>query len=147
MGPLRLRPAVPLCLILAELAGGCGGSEDRSAQRQSKSTVSGDQRGVLQTIDALQIATRKGDGQAICGEIFTPELARSVEAASKHSCPHEVRQRLFSPRAELAVSRDITVRGDQATAVVREQNGHVSRLVMVRRDNRWRIARVLPVRA
>jgi hypothetical protein len=147
MPRFRLVPAVTLASSLATLLAGCGGSDKPAAHPEGRPTISGDQRGILETIEALQTASRKGDGKTICGEIFTPKLVRSVEAAAKRSCPEEVRERLFSPEAEISVSRDIRVNGEQATAVVREQNGRVSRLFMVRRANRWQIDRVEPQRA
>jgi len=129
------------CVIAAITA--CGGSHRQPAHP----TVSGSQRGVLQTIDALQRASRAGDGQAICGDIFTARLVRSVESAAKRSCAKEVRERLFSPREQISVSRRIKVSGNAATAVIHEQNGHVSTVFMLRQDGRWRIDRVVPAGA
>jgi len=143
-----LRQSTLLLLSAAVTAfAGCGGSEKPATQAPVQSRVPGDERGVLQTIDALQTASRKGDGQTICADIFTPQLARAVRAAAKRSCAAEVREKLFSPDAELSIGRDIKVNGDQATAVVREQNGHVSKLFMLRRGDRWQIDRVRPQRA
>jgi hypothetical protein len=136
--------ALPLTVALGAATAGCGKDDTPSSHPQARPSISGAQRGILETVDALQTASRKGDGQAICGDIFTPKLVRSVEAAAKRSCAREVREQLFSPHAEISVSRDIQVSGDQATAVIREQNGRVSKLFMVRRDGRWRIDRVVP---
>ena len=97
--------------------------------------VSGSERGILATVDALQTASRKGDGRTICGDLFTPQLVKSVEAAAKRSCAKEVRKRLFAPDAEISVGRDIKVTGDRGTAVVREQNGNVSTLSLLRQSS------------
>ena len=76
-------------------------------------------------------------------DLFTPELVKSVEATAKRSCAKEVRKRLFAPDAEISVGRDIKVTGDNATVVVREQNGNVSKLALVRQSAQWRIDRVI----
>jgi hypothetical protein len=96
----------------------------------------------LATVDALQAASRKGDGEGVCADLFTPALVKSVEAAAHRSCAKEVRQRLFSRDAAISVSRDIEVSGNRGTAVVREQNGNVSKLSMIKHNARWRIDRV-----
>ena len=62
------------------------------------------------------------------------QLVKSVEASAKRSCAKEVRKRMFAPDAEISVGRDIKVTGDRATAVVREQNGNVSKLSLVRQS-------------
>lgn len=95
-------------------------------------------------MDALQTANRKGDGRTICGKLFTPQLVKTVEKAAKRSCPTEVRKRLFAPDAEMSVSRDVKVVGNQSTAVIREQNGNVSKLTLVKQSGQWRIDRVTP---
>lgn len=140
-GPVKLNCAI---LAAAVVLAGCGGADKPSAGSQATPGVSGDQRGVLETVDALQTASRKGDGKTICSQIFTRALAASVEKAAKRSCPQEVRQRLFDPNAEISVGRDIHVKGSAATTVIREQNGHVSKLYLVKQGGRWRIDRVVP---
>jgi hypothetical protein len=130
----------------AAAGAGCGGS-DAAPRKGQAPPVSSEQRGVLGTVDALQSASRRGDGRAICADLFTPQLVRSIENASKRSCAEEVRARVFSPRAELAVGRDIAVSGDRGTAVVRDQDDNVSKLFLVKRTGRWRIDRVQPQKA
>jgi len=122
---------------------GCGGDE-KEPSAQKPATVSGDQRSILATIDTLQTASREGDGDQVCDDVFTPELTKSIEEAAEQSCAKEVRQRLFAPDAEISVSRDIKVAGRRGTAVVQEQNGNVSELSFVKQDARWRIDRVTP---
>lgn len=130
-------------LLVAAALPGCGGSEDDTGKRP-EGTVGGGQRGVLETIDALQRASQRGDGREICMEVFTPELARSIAKASSRSCPAEVRKRLFRSSESISVDRAIAVKGSTATAVIREQNGNVSTLHMLKQAGRWRIARVTP---
>ena len=122
---------------------GCGGDEKEPSD-QKPATVSGDQRSILATIDTLQTASRDGDGDAVCDDVFTRELSKSIEAAAKQSCAKEVRQRLFAPEAEISVSRDIEIAGRRGTATVQEQNGNVSELSFVKQDAQWRIDRVTP---
>jgi len=144
MHGLRAVTSLAVATAVAGLAG-CGGSDKKPPSAQTPSpAVSGDERGILATVDALQTASRKGDGRTICTDLFTPQLAKSVEAAAKRSCAKEVRQKVFAPDAEIAVSRDIKVTGDRGKATIREQNGHISTLSLVKRSGQWRIARVTP---
>ena len=142
MQSLILWSRLTVVAVVVALAG-CGGADPEPSAKKS-ATVSGDQRSILATIDTLQTASRKGDGAKVCDDVFTPELAKSIEAAAKRSCAKEVRQRLFSPEAEISVSWDIKVAGRRGTAVVREQNGNVSELSFVKQDAQWRIDRVTP---
>src|SRR5215210_5479402 len=128
MQGLRAMTSVAVVIATAALAG-CGGADKPAPSKQKPAqSVSNDERGVLATVDALQTASRKGDGQAICTDLFTPKLVKSVEAAAKRSCATEVRKNLFDPNAEIAVGRDVKVAGARGQAVIREQNGHVSTL-------------------
>jgi hypothetical protein len=148
----RIHGVPSLAVVVAAVAAlaGCGGSakDSPSVQKspQAVSAVSGSERGILATVDALQTASRKGDGRMICGDLFTPQLVKSVETAAKRTCAKEVRKRLFTPDAEISVGRDITVNGDRGTAVVREQNGNVSTLSLLKQSSQWRIDRVAPVK-
>jgi hypothetical protein len=139
---------VPSLAIAIAAIVGCGSADKKPASDQKPAQpVSGDQRGILATVDALQTASRKGDGRGICANLFTPRLVKSVEAAAKRSCAKEVRKNLFAPNAEIAVSRDITVIGDRGRATIREQNGNVSTLALVKQNGQWRIDRVTPQKA
>ena len=115
----------------------------RAVRPKPAPALTGSERGILATVDALQTASRKGDGRAVCADLFTPELVKSVEATAKRSCAKEVRKRMFAPDAEISVGRDIKVTGDRGTAVVREQNGNVSKLSLVKQSSQWRIDRVI----
>jgi hypothetical protein len=137
-------PSLAVLTTAAALAG-CGGSDGKPpAAQKPAQPVSGEQRGILATVDALQTASRKGDGPTICGTLFTPELVKSVEASAKRSCAKEVRQRLFAPDVEISVGRDLKVARNRGTATVREQNGNVSMLTLAKQGGQWRIDRVTP---
>ena len=129
-------------LLVAAVLPGCGGSDDE----QTTATVQDDQRGILATVDALQRAGRAGDGARICSTVFTKSLVRSIEKYSRRACTAEVEENLFTAGESIAVGRDITVAGDAGTAVIREQNGNVSTLHLVKRAGAWRIDRVTPRR-
>ena len=147
----RLHGMQGLAVMTAVVAlAGCGSSDNGSPSTPKASApkpvqaVTVSERGILATVDALQTASRKGDGRAVCVDLFTPQLVKSVEAVAKRSCAKEVRKRMFAPDAEISVGRDIKVTGDRGTAVVREQNGNVSKLSLVRQSAEWRIDGVRP---
>jgi hypothetical protein len=131
-------------LLAAAALPGCGGSDDDATKTQPPSPVGGDQRAILETIDELQSASQRGDGRKICNELFTPQLARSVRKAAKRSCATEVRLRMFRSDASIAVQRGIQVTGSTGMAVIREENGNVSTLHMLKRAGTWEIDRVTP---
>ncbi|MBA3370217.1 MAG: hypothetical protein H0T96_02000 [Thermoleophilaceae bacterium] len=129
-----------LAFAIAATLGACGSGSEKKAPP----AVSAQQRGVLDTVDSLQAASRRGDGQQICTEIFTTRLARSIEAASKTTCAKEVKEKLFSRQAELALGRDVQFKGGRAVATVREQTGKISTLMLVQQAGAWRIDAVKP---
>ena len=148
----RLRVVLGLAAaIAAGSVAGCGGSGEPSSsvQKPPVSTpshpVSQDERGILATVDALQSASRKGDGRTVCGDLFTARLVRSIEASTTRSCAKEVRVHLFAPDTTISVGKDIKVTADRGTAVISETSGNVSTLFLVKRDARWRIYRVTPL--
>jgi hypothetical protein len=127
-------------LLVAALLPGCGASDDKP----TTAAVRDDQRGILATVDALQTASHAGDGAKVCSTVFTASLVRSIEKASRRGCATEVRENLFKPEESISVARNITVKGDTAIAVIREQNGTLSTLHVVRQGGTWRIDRVTP---
>ena len=129
-----------MTLSACGLLAGCGGS----SKQDSAPTASSGERGILATVDQLQTASRAGDGKRICTDIFTRRLVASIEATAGRKCAKEVRAKLFSPAEEISVGRDIRVAGTQATATIREQNGNLSKLFMVKQSGSWRIDRVQP---
>jgi hypothetical protein len=151
MQRLRAVPGLTAVIAVASLAGCGSGGPSPSVQKPPVSTpahpVSQDERGILATVDALQTASRKGDGRTICEELLTPRLVRSVEASATRSCAKEVRERLFAPDTTISVDKDIRVTADRGTAVIRESSGNVSSLFLVKRNAQWRIYRVTPVKS
>ena len=129
-------------LLFAAALPGCGASDDKP----KNADVSDDQRGILATVDALQTASHAGDGAKVCSTVFTKSLVRSIEKASKRGCAAEVRENLFKPGEAISVGRNITVKGATGTAAIREQNGNVSTLHLVKQAGAWRIDRVTPQR-
>ena len=140
---MRARTQALAVLLSAVALPACGGSDDGTSTT-TQAAVGGDQRGILAAIDELQSASRSGDGQKICAEVFTPQLARSIAKASKRSCSREVREKLFRANESISVQRSVTVVGSKATVVIREQNGDVSTLHMLKQAGRWRIDRITP---
>jgi hypothetical protein len=140
MRPFKM---VPVGLLVAAAMPGCGGSDDKQT---TTGAVGDDQRGILATVDALQTASRDGDGAKVCSSVFTKSLERSIDRAAKRGCAAEVRESLFKPEESISVERNISVKGDTGTAVIREQNGNVSTLHLVKRAGEWRIDRVAPRR-
>ncbi len=132
-------PALAVLAASIPLAG-CGGSDKAPP---TPTTVSGDQRGILGTVEALQVASRNNDGRGICSDIFTAQLVRSIETTAKRSCVKEVSDTLVSPDAAISVGRDIEVTGSRATATIREQNSNVSKLFLLKQAGEWRIDRVV----
>lgn len=139
----RVRAASATFAIIALLPSGlsgCGGSDDdrpdpRAADAAAVRTVLGE----------LQEASRGGDGNRICTQIFTPKLADAVAVASRTgSCAQEVKRQLFSPRARLTIL-DVTVNDPaNATATVREANGNTATLFLLKQGGRWRIRSLQP---
>jgi hypothetical protein len=140
MRSLNVGRSLILLTSIAVLTG-CGGSEKGSSSgAKAPAAVSTDQRSVLAAVGALEQASRQGDGNAICANLFTAKLVKSIEAAANRSCGREVKERLFSADAALSVSRTITVTRNRSSAIVREANGDVSRLSFVKRNAGWRIS-------
>jgi hypothetical protein len=143
---MRSHTTTLIVLALGTTLTGCGGSGGGSATTSTAPAPSSEQRAILETVDALQTASRKGDGRTICRTLFTRSLVRSIEKAAKGSCAREVRKS-FSPGESISVSRNIRVTGDRASTIIREQNGNVSALYFVRQGTSWRIDRVQPQNA
>ena len=140
VGILKLLVAA---VTAAGVLGGCGEPDDA----QQAPPASGDQRAILSTIDALQSASRQGDADKICNEIFTETLAKSIRDASRRGCEKEVRATLTSPDAQISVQRQIDINGSRATAVVREEDGSTSTIFLAKDGDRWRIQRINPIKS
>jgi len=132
-------------LLTAAATGACGGSDE--PRERTQPVVQDEQRAVLGVVDELRAASRRGDAEAICSELFSRSLARSITRAAGRSCADEVRARFVSPDAEISVGREIRVTGQRATAVIREANGRQSALHLRMEDGGWRIDRVISANA
>lgn len=136
------RQSTWLLAVLAVTTGvalsGCGGSAE-SDQKNS------DEKAVRQVMTDLQNASRAGDGERICSQIFTPKLADSVtKSAESGSCPKEVKSKLFSPSTQIEVENVTVPDPANATATVKEQNGNRSTVFLVKQSGRWRVRSVQP---
>ena len=128
---------------------GCGsGSSDTSAKKTpavDPAVKTADNTAVKQVMTDLQTASRAGDGKRICTQIFTPKLANSVTTSAKSgSCAKEVRKKLFSRKAQIAVQNVDLPNAANATAVIKEANGNTSTVFLVKQSGRWRIRSVGP---
>jgi hypothetical protein len=124
-----------LALVAVAPLGGCFGGDDDSSDRDA----------VDQVLSDLQTASQDGDGTRICDEIFTPKLAALVSRSSKSGeCATEVKAKLFSPNAKIAVENIDVPDESNATATVKEANGNVSKVFLVKQDGQWRIRSVTP---
>ena len=92
-----------------------------------------DRDAVEQVMSNLESASREGDGSRICEEIFTPKLSSSVtKSSSSGSCATEVKANLFSPETKIEVEKISVPDDSNATAMVKESNGNVSRVFLVK---------------
>jgi hypothetical protein len=138
VNPLAALAAVALAAALT----GCGGDSSDS-KSSSPTPKSDDTAAVKQVMADLQTASQQGDGNRICTQIFTPKLADSVTKSAKTgSCAKEVKRNLFSPRAKITVQNVDVPNSANATATVKEANGNVSNVFLVKQSGRWRIRSV-----
>jgi hypothetical protein len=106
---------------------------------------SSDQDAVRQVMTDLQTASRDGDGQRICNQIFTPKLSNSVTRSSASgSCATEVKSKLFSPQTQIEVETVAVTDESNATVIVKEANGNTSTVFLVKQSGLWRIRSVTP---
>ncbi len=125
--------AVAAAMVFGGCGGGGGGGEPTAA----------DQTAVRQVLSDLQTASRAGDGKRICTQIFTPKLANSVTtSAASGSCAKEIKAKLFSAKADLAVQNVDVTDPANATATVKEAIGNTSTVFLVKQSGRWRIRSV-----
>jgi hypothetical protein len=124
-----------LALFAVVPLSGCFGGSDDSSDRDA----------VDQVMSDLQTASQQGDGGRICDEIFTPKLAALVSRSAKSGkCASEVKAKLFSPRAKIDVEQIDVPDDSNATATVKEANGNVSKIFLVKQSGHWRIRSVTP---
>lgn len=123
--------AVVAVAVVVTRGGNDGGNSDEAAVRQ--------------VLTDLESASREGDGELICNQIFTPKLANLVTSSSASgSCATEVKSKLFSPDAQIEIESVNVTDESNATAVVKEANGNTSTVFLVRQSGVWRIRSVTP---
>jgi hypothetical protein len=138
-------PAAAVVVTAAVALGGCGGGSSSEQPPGDTSSKSQNSTAVKQVMADLQAASRAGDGKRICTQIFTPKLADSVtSSAASGSCSKEVKQKLFSAKAEIAVQNVDVPNAANATATIKEGNGNTSTVFLVKQSGRWRIRSVQP---
>jgi sirohydrochlorin ferrochelatase len=124
----------PLTLLLATLAlAGCTTQQDTSADR-----FQGAERQVAEVVDDLAAASRSGDGDEICTQIVTAELAQDLAAGDE--CKDQVEQALSDANDYDLEVRDVTVSGSTARAEVRQgDDGRTATLEFERGRGGWRV--------
>jgi hypothetical protein len=147
----RGRSAIAAAAVVtaAAMLAGCGGSAGDDQKKAPAGNAAADKTvnntAVKQVMTDLQTASRAGDGRRICTQIFTPKLANSVTTSAKSgSCAKEVRKKLFSRKAQIAVQNVDLPNAANATAVIKEANGNTSTVSLVKQSGRWHIRSVGP---
>lgn len=134
-----------LALLALIALAGCAGDSGGGGPSGGNQGGDNEESSVRFVVADLQAASRDGDGDRICNQIFTPKLADSVTSASKSgSCAKEVRENLFDPRERLVVEDVEVVDPTTATAIVKESNGKPSKVSLVKQGGEWRIRGVQP---
>jgi len=126
-------------ILAAAAAVGCGGGDDDPEKNADR--YEGDEAEVAALIDDFAEAGRAGDGERVCGEVFTEALATNVARESGQTCPEEVQQNLPEGEYELTVD-SIEVKGASATVHVTDESDNESLLTLVRASGQWRVLRV-----
>lgn len=137
-------PSLRLALLAGPVAAlalaACGG--DDLDPKSNAGRMEEGSRAVGQVVDDLGRAARDGDAGEICDELFTTKLAQALARTSGSSCEAQVRKQLVREGEEIKVL-SYAVRGNQATALVREQTGNRSGLRFEQdNDGRWRIGAI-----
>lgn len=132
-----------MALVAALSAGvlmiGCG--DDGDDVNNNADDYSGQDAEVAQLVDDFANAGRDGDGDQICSEIFSEELAKNVEKQAGQSCPTEVEENLPEGEYELEVDT-LEVNGDKATVAVTDEKDNKSVLHLEKVGSEWRITSV-----
>ena len=126
---------IAVVVAVALVARGSG-SDDNAAS---------DQDAVRQVMTDLQTASRDGDGERICNQIFTPKLSNAItKSSASGSCAAEVKANLFSPQTTIDIENVEVPDESNATVTVKEANGNTSSVFLVKQSGRWRIRSVTP---
>jgi hypothetical protein len=133
-----MRISLFAALLVSVSLGGCGlGGDDGDG--------GSDRDAVEQVMSDLETASREGDGDRICDQIFTPKLADNVtDSSNSGSCATEVKDKLFARDAAIEVQNIDVPDESNATATVEEANGNTSTIFLVKQSGRWRIRSVAP---
>jgi hypothetical protein len=126
--------AAALALCCAAFLAACGGDDKGS----------NDEVDVAAVVAELQSASKAGDGQKICDQLFTKNLAISVQRASGKSCGEEVSDNVANEDASYRIE-NLEVNGDNANAQLIDQNDQRSDVLFQREDGGWRIGRIAGV--
>ena len=130
-----------LALLALTALVGCGGASDDDVGANEANEANE----VRFLVADLQAASRDGDGDLICNQIFTPKLADSVTSASTSgSCAKEVKKNLFDPGERFIVADVELVDSATATAIVKESHGTTSKLSLIKQGGEWRIRSIGP---
>jgi hypothetical protein len=141
----RMSGLAAAAVVAAALAGCGGGSSGDQKPAGDTSSKVDNGAAVKQVISDLQAASRAGDGQRICTQIFTPKLADSVTTSARSgSCAKEVKKKLFSPKSLITLQNVDVPNAANATATIKEANGNTSTVFLVKQSGRWRIRSVQP---
>jgi outer membrane lipoprotein SlyB len=129
---LALLVALPLVL------GACG-----QATKDSAEDFKGDQKAVAQTVEDLQSASRKHEGDKICASLLAPALVAQIKKASGGDCGKGIKDALSDADSfELEVKK-VTISGANASAVVKSEGGdkdRVDTLELVKDRGAWKVA-------
>ena len=124
-----------LAVAAALVAGGCG------ADKRADDRADAGQARVSQVVDRLGAAARSRDAKAICEDLFTKNLQTSIRRTAGTSCAAEVGRNLFSAQTRFSVEK-VDVGDAQAVALVKDQKGRESSLVLLPESGVWKIARI-----
>ncbi len=132
------RPLIALLFGAALAAGGCTGAADDSSE-----DFKGDQQAVAKTIEDLQEAGSKTDGNKICEQFLTRELVARIRRAGAASCSEAVEDAVSDADAFEITVEKVAIQGNRATATVKSEAGDDERmdtltLEKVGRD--WRVS-------
>lgn len=134
---LPTRGLLPLVAIVA--VSGCGG------QGGSQRPQGGEEGALRDKVAELQRLSQAGDVKRVCSEIFAPQLASSISAASEsHSCVGEMKEQIASPDGTLEVTRVQIAGPDNATEVAVERGDKNLTLYFVKQNGEWRLRSVNP---
>jgi hypothetical protein len=137
---MKKRLIIPSLFVLATLGAGVAHLADGDA---GTSRFSGESKRVAQVVDRLAEASRDGDGDRVCKDLFTANLRISVTRASGASCAEQVTKSIGSEDAAFDI-RTLRTKGPSARVVVLDDQRRASAIYLQRSKSGWRIAAVSP---